>query len=213
MIMRFGWSDGELTEAHNYILPAVIRLLAESDAAKAGSKDIFDLGCGNGSVMKALTTAGWDVVGVDPSIDGVEQAKREMPSIAIYQASADESLSTRFGTFTFVISLEVIEHVYDPRRFAATLASLLKPGGAVILSTPYHSYLKNLALSLSGKMDDHFTVLWDHGHIKFWSIKTLSKLLYEAGLEVFSITRVGRIPILAKSMIIMARHRETFVGP
>ena len=60
-------------------------------------------------------------------------------------------------------------------------------------------------MALSGKMDAHFTALWDHGHIKFWSIKTLSALLREAGFVDIRFERVGRMPALAKSMIAVAR--------
>jgi len=53
-------------------------------------------------------------------------------------------------------------------------------------------------------MDAHFTVLWDYGHIKFWSMKTLRLLLLEAGFEDVRFLRVGRVPVLAKSMIAVA---------
>lgn len=103
------------------------------------------------------------------------------------------------------MSLEVVEHVYFPRKYVATLYDLLEPGGVAIISTPYHGYWKNLALALTGKMDDHFTALWDYGHIKFWSFKTLRLLLEEAGFRDISFQRIGRIPILAKSMLAIAR--------
>lgn len=54
-------------------------------------------------------------------------------------------------------------------------------------------------------MDSHFTALWDHGHIKFWSMRTLGKLLQEAGFVDVRFERVGRTPALAKSMIAVAR--------
>jgi len=81
--------------------------------------------------------------------------------------------------------------------------------GGAIVSTPYHGYLKNLALAVTGKMDAHFTALWDHGHIKFWSIPTLTTLLTEAGFENVRFRRVGRIPALAKSMIAVAHKKAT----
>lgn len=55
-------------------------------------------------------------------------------------------------------------------------------------------------------MDQHFTALWDHGHIKFWSRNTLSILLAEAGFQNIGFHRVGRIPPLAKAMIAVARQ-------
>jgi 2-polyprenyl-6-hydroxyphenyl methylase/3-demethylubiquinone-9 3-methyltransferase len=105
-----------------------------------------------------------------------------------------------------VLSLEVVEHVYAPRDYARTVFDLLEPGGVAIISTPYHGYWKNLALAVTGRMDAHFTALWDHGHIKFWSITTLSELLREAGFVDVRFERVGRVPALAKSMIAVARR-------
>ncbi|MBX3435495.1 MAG: methyltransferase domain-containing protein [Pirellulales bacterium] len=107
-----------------------------------------------------------------------------------------------------MISLEVVEHVYAPRDYAATLFSLVEPGGIAIVSTPYHGYLKNLALAATGAMDRHFTALWDHGHIKFWSIATLTQLLEEAGFARVRFLRVGRFAPLAKSMIAVAERSQ-----
>jgi 2-polyprenyl-6-hydroxyphenyl methylase/3-demethylubiquinone-9 3-methyltransferase len=85
---------------------------------------------------------------------------------------------------------------------------LLEPGGVAIISTPYHGYLKNLAIALMGEMDRHYTALWDHGHIKFWSTRTLGQLLTEVGFKKIEFIRVGRIPALAKSMIAIAPKPE-----
>jgi hypothetical protein len=61
-------------------------------------------------------------------------------------------------------------------------------------------------MAVTGKMDANFTARWDHGHIKFWSRKTITQLLAEVGLDVVRIHRVGRIPQLAKSMIVVAKR-------
>ncbi len=58
---------------------------------------------------------------------------------------------------------------------------------------------------MSGKLDSHFTALWDGGHIKFFSMATLTALLKEAGFSDVSFIRVGRIPILAKSMVAIVK--------
>ena len=60
-------------------------------------------------------------------------------------------------------------------------------------------------MTLTGRMDKHFTALWDHGHIKFWSMDTQGELLREAGFVDVRFECVGRIPPLAKSMIAIAR--------
>lgn len=206
-IAGYRWNSAELTCAHDYLLPAVLhetgRLLAK---IPAGGGRLFELGCGNGSVANALSKQGWDVTGVDPSTEGIAQANAGYPHLKLQEGSAYDDLAASYGRFPVVTSLEVVEHVYSPRRYTATMFSLLEPGGTAIISTPYHGYWKNLALALTGKMDAHFTALWDHGHIKFWSFKTLSILLAEAGFVGFRYKRVGRVPSLAKSMIVIARR-------
>jgi 2-polyprenyl-6-hydroxyphenyl methylase/3-demethylubiquinone-9 3-methyltransferase len=169
---------------------------------------ILDVGCGNGAVAAQLADRGWDVIGVDPSDSAVRTARAAHPAIVFHQASAYDDLADRLGRFRAVLSLEVVEHVYFPRAFASTLFKCLEPGGIAIVSTPYHGYLKNVALALTGRMDRHFTALWDHGHIKFWSIRSLRALLLGAGFSSIEFLRVGRIPCLAKSMIAIA-HRDT----
>jgi 2-polyprenyl-3-methyl-5-hydroxy-6-metoxy-1,4-benzoquinol methylase len=204
----YRWTNADLAHNAAYLLPTVLNelepLRAEISAAK-GQARLFELGCGNGSVANALTRQGWDVTGVDPSAEGIAQAKSRYPGLKLFEGSSDNDLAGRYGRFPVVTSLEVVEHVYSPRRYAATLFSLLEPGGIAIVSTPYHGYWKNLALALAGKMDAHFTALWDHGHIKFWSIETLGELLREAGFVDARFHRVGRMPALAKSMIAVAR--------
>lgn len=203
-ISGYVWKSAELNTSHAYLLPSLKEILA-SVALPQDQRRLFELGCGNGSVANELVRLGWNVAGVDPSEQGIAQANAKFPAIPLRLGSAYDDLTTQYGTFPVVVSLEVVEHVYAPRKYAATLFSLLEPGGMAIISTPYHGYLKNLALAASGKMDTHFTALWDHGHIKFWSKKTLRTLLKEAGFRDIQFRRVGRVPALAKSMIAIAR--------
>lgn len=200
----YQYSDGSLNASHAYLMPAILRIL-QSSIAPESDKRIFELGCGNGSVANELTKRGFELTGIDPSPDGIRHAKQQYPHLNIFPGSAYDDLAERYGKFPIVLSLEVVEHLYSPRKFAAVVNDLLLPGGTAVISTPYHGYWKNLALALTGKMDDHFTALWDYGHIKFWSIKTLHALLTEIGFRDISFLRVGRVPFLAKSMIAIAR--------
>ncbi|AJC80606.1 SAM-dependent methyltransferase protein [Rhizobium etli bv. phaseoli str. IE4803] len=191
------------TTAHSYILPTVLGVL-EGHFAGSAKADVFDLGCGTGGAAAALAKEGYCVVGVDPSSDGIAKANVKYPGLPLKVGSAYDELSGEYGTFDAVISLEVVEHVYDPKAFTSTMYDLVKPGGIAVVSTPYHGYLKNVALAALGKMDDHFMPLKDHGHIKFWSRNTLSTLLLDAGFHSIRFEYVGRIPALAKSMIAVA---------
>jgi len=200
-VSGYRYADHSLNSSHDYLLPAVTTILTDRFTS---CKRIFELGCGNGSVANALSELGFQVTGVDTSEEGIAQAHCFYPNLNLHYGSAYEDLRNKYGQFPLVISLEVVEHVYFPRKFAKTVYDLLEPGGTAIISTPYHGYWKNVALALSGKMDAHFTALWDHGHIKFWSPKTLQSLLREAGFKDILFKRVGRIPTLAKSMIALA---------
>ncbi|WP_206170002.1 class I SAM-dependent methyltransferase [Sphingorhabdus sp. YGSMI21] len=186
-------------------MPAVKAELRKINDSSQGGAWLFDLGCGNGSVAASITKEGWEVSGVDPSSEGISAAAKTYPDLHLKEGSAYDDLVSLYGRFPVVLSLEVVEHVYAPREYARTLFDLVEPGGTAIISTPYHGYLKNLAMAVTGKMDKHFTALWDHGHIKFWSIPTLSALLSEAGFNDIRFVRVGRVPPLAQSMIAIAQ--------
>jgi 2-polyprenyl-3-methyl-5-hydroxy-6-metoxy-1,4-benzoquinol methylase len=201
---EYGYSHACPTYGHGYLIEPVLRVIREAVASGCEPR-VFDLGCGNGAMAAAVHHAGFVVSGVDTSQSGIAAANRAYPYIDLRVGSAYDDLASVFGQFPIVVSLEVIEHLYDPRRFAQTVYDLLQPDGVSLISTPYHGYVKNLCIALMGKFDAHINPLWDHGHIKFWSRRTLTSLLCDAGLQPPQILRVGRIPILAKSMIAVSR--------
>ena len=208
-ISGYAYANAQNTHAHAYLLPSVNAELAVVKERLPTPPRLFDLGCGNGSVGAQLAKQGWSVTGVDPSVEGIVEGRRAYPDLQLEEGSAYDDLAAKYGCFPVVLSLEVVEHVYAPKDYARTLFDLVEPGGTAIVSTPYHGYLKNLALAATGKMDRHYTALWDHGHIKFWSIPTLTTLLTEAGFQTIRFHRVGRIPALAKSMIAVAEKPLT----
>lgn len=133
-----------------------------------------------------------------------------MEGIHFFEADATRNVAEFYlqqcnGPLDAILSTEVIEHVFDPRSFAKLCFELLKPNGLLVLSTPYHGYAKNLSLALVGAMDRHYTALWDCGHIKFWSRKTLGILLEEAGFRELHFRGAGRIAYLWKSMVMTAK--------
>jgi ubiquinone biosynthesis O-methyltransferase len=179
-------------------------LLAELEPLSGAT--VLDIGCGNGALTASLAKRGAAVTGLDLSESGIALARAAHPDARFEVASVYDDLHARFGTFDRVVALEVIEHLYDPRMFVRRAFEALKPGGRLVLSTPFHSYLKNLALAVSGKLDAHFTVLWDGGHIKFFSQRTLETVLREAGFEDLRFQGAGRVPLLWKSLVASARR-------
>jgi 2-polyprenyl-3-methyl-5-hydroxy-6-metoxy-1,4-benzoquinol methylase len=192
----------EIPHTNDYLSPVVLDECRKS--SKAETARVIDLGCGNGYLCRDLHAEGYQVVGIDPSASGIA-AQRLVPQASFYNTGIYDSPSlVAEEGFDLAVSTEVIEHLFYPRELARFAHAKLRPGGVLIISTPYHGYLKNVILALVGKWDFHHNPLWDGGHIKFWSRETLTRLLEEEGFRVVRFRGCGRLPLLWKSMIFVA---------
>jgi 2-polyprenyl-6-hydroxyphenyl methylase/3-demethylubiquinone-9 3-methyltransferase len=206
----YGWQSSQAPHACHYVTPKVLQILQ-----RLGARRVVDIGAGNGALCAALVRAGHEVLGLEPDAQGAAWARRTAPGARIETlgVEADAALLREdHGAFDAVVSTEVIEHLHAPHRLPALAAGLLQPGGWLVVSTPFHGYWKNLALSLAGRWDHHHTALWYGGHVKFWSRRTLSQLLQDNGFEVVGFHGVGRLPWLWKSMVLVARRTSAEVG-
>jgi 2-polyprenyl-3-methyl-5-hydroxy-6-metoxy-1,4-benzoquinol methylase len=188
-----------LRAAHSYLLPSILRLTS----GLSPHSRILDIGCGNGSLAREFTQLGHCVVGIDLAESGVRIARQSCPSARFEILAADENVLTNLGEepFDLVYSAEVIEHLYNPRSFMAGCYSATKLKGRFLCTTPYHGYAKNLTISLVNGWDKHANPLFDGGHIKLFSKKTLSTLMLEAGFRDMHFYGSGRYPYLWKSMV------------
>ncbi len=184
---------------HAYLEPLVLRVLRA-----AGARTVFDLGCGNGALVRGLTKAGFAVVGCDLSESGIRIAREADPAGEYHVLGAGEDPAGALGgrQFDAVVSCEVIEHLALPRAIPRFAHQLLAPGGSLVVTTPYHGYLKNLAICIAGKWDFHHTTLWDAGHVRFFSRATLGALMREEGFVEKTFLGAGRIRSLWKSMVV-----------
>lgn len=188
--------------SHSYIYKPLLDLLDKNI-----NKRILDFGCGNGYLVHQLIENHFEAYGIDASQSGIAFAKKKYPERFYFHNIEDPCLPSPLSDIQFdtIISTEVIEHIFSPANFMSKIRSILKhQKNQLILSTPYHGYIKNSIIALSGKWDNHHTVLWEGGHIKFWSRKSLTKLLNDNGFSVIDFIGCGRIPYLWKSMLIKA---------
>lgn len=187
---------------HAFLVQPLFELLNEVKAISPAKTRVLDLGCGNGSMSNVIAQNGYDVVGVEPSEQGVKIAQSNFPNCQFFQASINQFPYQNFShQFDVVVAIEVIEHLVYPRELMRIAKQCLKPGGRLIISTPYHGYVKNLVLALTGKLDGHFTVLWDGGHIKFFSVETMTAMLISEGFADIRFKFTGRLPLFWKSML------------
>ena len=190
---------GSTWDGSEAIYAAVVNALA---GVPLGSR-VLDAGCGNGQLAGQLASRGWAVSGADSSGSGVQVAQATYPDVTFLHAdfSTPLDVDTRFDA---AVCVEVIEHVFAPALFLTHLAGALRPGGRLVLTTPYHGYLKNVLIAASGKFDQHVGALWEGGHIKFWSPATVATALTRAGFRDVQVRGVGRVAYLWKSMIVTA---------
>lgn len=194
---EYEWTTAGHAEAHAYLLPPVLALLKRHD-----SRRVLDLGCGNGSMSAAIGERGHAVTGMDHSASGVLAARRSFPALRFEQQDLSAPLPAEHEhAYDAVVSTEVIEHMLLPRRLVENALLALRPGGLLIVSTPFHGYFKNLAIAVTNGFDAHWHPLRDFGHIKFFSRATLNELLMEYGISQLETRMAGRIYPLSKSMI------------
>lgn len=94
---------------------------------------ILEVGCGAGWFCHRLSDFG-RVTGTDLSDHVLERARQKMPD-ATFVAGDFMQLEFPPASYDVVVSLEVLAHVADQRAFVSKLASLLRPGGLLMMAT------------------------------------------------------------------------------
>ena len=195
----YGYQNAELSHSNAYLRGHFERAI--TGRAWPARARALDFGCGNGALTAWLASKGFSAAGVDISESGIAIAKSAYPEIEFSNDVSARGLAA-LGPFDLVMCVEVIAHCYDPARELKAIFDCLKPGGALILATPYHGYLKDLALAVTGRLQRHLDTNWAGAYMHFFTIDAITKLLRDAGFEIVEIARAGRVPALAKSMIL-----------
>ena len=145
---RFWDTRGEFRPLH-ILNPVRARFVAER-ATLAGAQ-VLDVGCGGGLLCEALAHAGARVTGIDLAPGMVDvallHAAEQRLDISYEVASAEELADRHPAGFDVVTCMEMLEHVPDPERMMKTLGTLVKPGGALFVST-INRNLKSFLLAI-----------------------------------------------------------------
>jgi 2-polyprenyl-6-hydroxyphenyl methylase/3-demethylubiquinone-9 3-methyltransferase len=173
--------------------------LDEHDRRPLAGKKALDVGCGAGLLAEPLARLGAEMTALDAAPETIAAARHHAAGqgLAIdYHVGGVEAFE---GSFDLVTSMEVIEHVTDPRAFVAGLAKLLAAEGLLVLSTPNRTSRSRLMMITLGEGTGRIpkgTHDWD----KFLTPDELTALLAEVGLEVLDITGMAWSPMRGFSL-------------
>ena len=152
---------------------------------------MLDVGCGAGLLSEPLARLGAKVTGIDPAADVLRVARRRAVDQELeidYRQTTVEALAANGSRFDLVCALEVVEHVPDPDAFLATCVRLVRPGGALVLST-----LNRTARAFAlGIVAAEYVLGWlprgTHSWRRFRRPSEVARPLRRAGAEVVDVT-------------------------
>lgn len=189
---------------HDALAPERRRILWSLAGHDGGGRTLVDVGAGDGSLVADATDRGYEASGLEISATAIAHAAATHPNARLIQHAVEQRpWPIAAGTADVVVSFEVIEHLLVPRDLASGAFAALRPAGHLALTTPYHGLVKNLALAIAG-FDRHFDPIGEH--IRFFTDRSLRRLLVEEGFEVERIVHYGRAPLIWAGSFVWARR-------
>ncbi|WP_101925662.1 MULTISPECIES: class I SAM-dependent methyltransferase [Luteimonas] len=101
---------------------------------------ILDIGGGNGYVAQRLVSDGWEVVLLEPGMDGARNARLHRNLQHVVRATVEDA-GFLPGIFGAIGMFDVIEHIEDDTSFLERISPLLRPNGRLYLTVPCHQWL------------------------------------------------------------------------
>ena len=176
-----------------------LRLRYVERAASLRDARVLDVGCGGGILSEAMARSGARVLGIDLSqavLDVAELHALEAKLAVEYQAIAAEELAAaKPGSFDLVTCMEMLEHVPDPAAALAALATLVKPGGNVIVSTLNRKPVAFAVAIVGAEYLARMLPRGTHEYLKFIRPSELARWGRAAGLELIDLTGITYNPL------------------
>jgi SAM-dependent methyltransferase len=162
-------------------------------AAAAPGERVLDLGCGAGRFVGALRDAGADPVGVEVAEAALGRARRNVPGADLRLVEPDGSLPLEHGSVDLVWCSEVLEHVADTEHVLLEVRRVLRPGGRLLATVPFHGRVKAALIGLL-RFDAHFDPVGQH--LRFYTRSSLARTLDRAGFAGIDVRPWGGPPLL-----------------
>ncbi|MEE9317365.1 MAG: bifunctional 2-polyprenyl-6-hydroxyphenol methylase/3-demethylubiquinol 3-O-methyltransferase UbiG [Rhodospirillales bacterium] len=159
---------------------------------------IIDIGCGGGLLTEPMRRLGATVTGIDAGEEAIRIARTHAERTGLdieYRHQLPEDIGDEKDRYDVVLNMEVVEHVADLDLFLSASAGLLRPGGAMVLST-LNRTLKALALA---KIGAEYVLRWlprgTHDWRKFVRPSELAAGLEAAGVRFIELRGVTYNPV------------------
>lgn len=165
---------------------------------------VLDASCGNGAFLQFLRGLGTRAIGMDIALPAVRRARDINRCDQFVLGSAESPLPFPDATFDAIWFGETLAHLFDGHFALSEFNRVLTPTGRLILTTPYHGFVKNLAIVLFS-FDEHFYP--DNYRIRFYGRTGLERSLMRAGFEPEMWKGIGRTWPMWKSFFVAARKR------
>ena len=149
---------------------------------------IIEIGCGGGILAEPLRKLGANLTAIDASEDMIRVARNHAIKFDIdYKVSSLESYvqnGDNGAQFDAVIASEVIEHVSDKQKFVRNCSHLLKPNGALFLTTINKNLVSKIGAIFIAEQLLKLVPANTHDWNKFISEIELEKLLVANDFQV-----------------------------
>jgi 2-polyprenyl-6-hydroxyphenyl methylase/3-demethylubiquinone-9 3-methyltransferase len=172
------------------------------DARIAPHSALLDLGCGAGIAAEAFARRGHTVLGLDASPDAIAAAEAHAAGHQssgglnlLYRAGDAAELAAEGRTFDVVTALEVIEHTTDQPEFMRLLASLVRPGGRVFVSTLNRTWRSFAMAKVGAEYVARLLPTGTHDWRRFVPPEALAGYGREAGLRMDDLTGMAMGPL------------------
>lgn len=151
-------------------------------------KTILDVGCGGGLLTEALAPLCLQITGIDAAEHAIEVSKSHASAYGLHieylQMTAEALARERPNTYDIVCCMELIEHVPSPSLLLESLATLVKPGGLVFISTLNRTLKSYLTAILGAEYILKLLPKGTHDYQTFMRPSELVKMARSAHLEL-----------------------------
>ena len=162
--------------------------------ASSSGGTVLDIGCGNGHLLHQLRNNYSKLIGLEYSAHRLEQAKINLSDLPFEPmlGSAENMSGVKSNSIDCIVSADTIEHIPDVYEATAEMFRVLRPGGKLVINTPNIAFVKKRLLLLLGRFPSTSQsneglgsdILFDGGHLHYFTYRSLSLLLTRAGFRV-----------------------------